>query len=110
MTPADLVAETLGALRQAALRGDFAAFDGLAGPLATQAAALEAAPPDQPTLQALQRSAAELATLLQAVGQGLGAARRRLNEIESVRRGRGTYGGDGLRRTLGLGGETTRRV
>ncbi len=110
MSPADRLSESLDDLRQAARRGDFAAFDSLAGRLAQDVAALEATPPDPPTLQRLISTAADLTVLLQAAGQGLAAARRRLAEIETVRRGLGTYGGNGQRRHLATPSGATRRL
>lgn len=110
MTPAERLSLSLEEARQAARRGDFAAFDGLAGRLSQDMAALETAPPDPPTVQGLMARAADLTVLLQAAGQGLEAARRRLAEIETVRRGLGTYGGDGQRRHLATTSGAIRRV
>lgn len=110
MSPADRLAASLDDLRHAATHGDFAAFDQLAGRLSADVAALETTPPDPATLRRLKARAAALATLLHAAGQGLAAARHRLAEIEAVRRGLGTYDGDGQRRALGVPGGTTRRV
>jgi len=110
MMPADRLAGSLDALRLAARQGDFAAFDHLAGRLADELAALETDPPDLETLARLSAQATDLLVLLQAAGQGLAAARRRLTEIEAVRRGLGTYGRDGQRRSLGVSVAPTHRV
>lgn len=110
MTPADHLFQILESLRVAARRGDFAAFDQLAGDMAAAVAALGAAPPDAPTVHRLVARATEVSVLLQASGQGLAAARRRLAEIDAIRRGLGTYGGDGRRRAIGQTSATTRRL
>lgn len=110
MTPADRLGDSLAALRDAVRQGDFSAFDRLSARLGAEVAELEAAPPDPGSLQMLKLRAAELSELLQAAGQGLAAARRRLTEIDTLRKGLGTYGGDGRRRALGPTPASTRRV
>ena len=109
MEPADRLQEALSALRGAALRGDLAAFDGLAGQLADLVAAVEAEMPAEEVLIRLRDAARETAALLEASGRGLGAARRRLSELETLRKGLGTYGVDGQRRRLRSGPATERR-
>lgn len=110
MTPADRLLATLEALRTAARCGDFAALGRLAGQVATDLAAVEAAAPGPAQLAVMKASAAEVAVLLQAAERGLAAARRRLAEIERLRNGPVTYGGDGRRQPLTGAVTAIRRV
>jgi hypothetical protein len=110
MHPAERLATSLEDLRLAALHGDFAKIDHLAGHIADGVAGLADLPPDEAELKRLMGRAADLTVLLRAAGEGLAAARRRLAEIEAVRRGLGTYGRDGQRRTLGALIAASRRL
>lgn len=109
MRPADRLLTTLDALRAAARCGDFAALGRLATQLAADLAAIEAAPPPA-QLATMKASAAEVAVLLQAAERGLSAARRRLAEIERLRSGPVTYGGDGRPQMLAGTTASLRRV
>lgn len=110
MSHAETLVLTLEDLGLAARRGDFAALGALADRLTASLAEVEAAPPAKGDLQAIQASAARVSALLDAVAQGLAAARRRMAEIDAVRRGLDTYGGDGRRRSLNLPAKDSRRV
>jgi hypothetical protein len=110
MHPADQLATSLEDLRRAAMNGDFATIDQLSGQIADGVAALSDVPQDEAGLRRLIGRAADLSVLLRAAGEGLAAARRRLAEIEAVRRGLGTYGSDGQRRALASLTAASRRL
>ena len=110
MRPADRLLATLDALRAAARCGDFAALGPLTARVAADLAATEAATPPPAQLAAMKASAAEVAVLLHAAERGLAAARRRLAEIERLRSGPVTYGGDGRPQNLAGTTPALRRV
>jgi hypothetical protein len=110
MPTADLLEDTLAALREAARDGRLADFDALASRLDDAVKALEHQPPNPARLHRLRRCASETAAILQAARQGVEAARQRLAELETLRRGLGTYGDDGRRRQLLAWARTERRV
>jgi SLT domain-containing protein len=110
MLPADRLDAALAALRRAAREGRLDAFDTLAAQVSQAIAAMEQSATDARRLQALRRSAQDTAAILQAVRQGLDAARHRLAELETLRQGLGTYGDDGRRRQLQAPGRTERRI
>lgn len=103
------VANSLGAIRRAALGGDFTALPALSRELEDhlQGARRSAS---RETAAALQRLAAENAVLLRAAQRGLRAAQRRLAEIRGVADGFTTYSAQGQRRTSGLRGGSDHRA
>lgn len=110
MRPAERLLAALDALREAARRGDFAALAGLAERIGADLALLEQTPPTQRTLAEIRARAAEIPVLLQAAERGLAAARQRLAEMERLRTGPVTYGGDGRRQKLTGPADSLRRV
>lgn len=110
MRPAERLLTLLDGLRAAARSGDFAGMGRLTAQIAADLAALEATPPRPAQLADLRARAAEVATLLQAAERGLSAARQRLAEIERLRTGPVTYGGDGRPQTLSGAPPSLRRV
>lgn len=95
------IAESLAAIRRAALGGDLAAMpalsQGLDLLLLSPGFSLS---PD--AAQSLHRLAEENAVLLRAAQRGLRAARRRLAEIRGVATGLTTYSAQGQRQTAAL--------
>lgn len=110
MPTVDLLEGALEALRQAAREGRLADLDALSGQLADAVKAVEQNPLRADRLTHLRRCATETATILQAARQGVEAARQRLSELDTLRRGLGTYGDDGRRRQLQVTSRTERRV
>ena len=105
MSGSEALLVTLDDLRGAALEGRFEVLERLLPQLNAQIGLCDR-PPD-PTVLARAR---DLISLLAASAQGLNAARRRLCDLEQVRRGGGTYGVNGQRQRLSVPAAESRRL
>lgn len=101
--------QALDALQEAIRRADFLALQGCTTEIE---AALDTLPRDlnEARLMQLRAQAARSMTALEAMGRGLRAARRRLEEVAESARGTGTYDNRGRRNLLPVAAHPPRRA